>query len=258
MKNFSLARLSLAAFSITALVGAGVAHGGSAGLADAFSAAGVTKGTAAYYKILSSLNISPFNLTPEEAKEDSFKQCKRRWLTSPAGAFTGLVVEGVTSVTENTEEGPKETKGTFSETLENVTDQGFDLRFAIQMGDQKKQEGVMKVSRAQYIVTCQEIIAATREMDEELLIRYKHTDPKLAKFQVGKMSYQTISRLESMSGFFASGVEFTMQKHTLDTNFGVYRKALDRTDLFVVLGEDEKVETLIAFNSKVNKVAVKE
>lgn len=233
----------------------------SAGLNQAFQDAGLKKGTVSYQKILSSLNMTNLNLDVEESKENSFKLCKRRWLTSPAGAFSGLTFDGEMKVVQSAGEEdkePVEVKGTFQESLANVTENGFDLKFAIQMGEDKKQEGVVNVTRAEYIVTCQELIEAARAFDEDMLIRHRYGQPKHLKVKTETETYQTIARFHSMSGIFADGSAFNMQKSTADTNFGVYRKALSRTDLVVLTSAEEKVESIMAMISTVKKVSVKE
>lgn len=251
----TLTTLSVAGFA------AGVLLSGSAfaaGLSTAFADAGVEKGSVAYHKILSSLNISNFNLDEHEGKMSTFKLCKRRWLSSPAGAYTGLTVEGELKTTESTgeEQDPVETTGTFSETLENVREGAFDMKFMVKMGDQDKQEGVMKVTRAEYIVTCQEIMESIRELEKDLLLVTRYGEPQLLNVKTESESYQTIAHVQSQSGLFANGGTFEVQKFTADANFGVYRKALVRTDLMVMANEEGKVESIMAMSSKVNKVSV--
>lgn len=242
------------------LFAAGVLLAGSAFSAGlAFEDAGIEKGSVAYHKLLSSMNLSNFKLDAEEGKKSSFKLCKRRWLKSPAGAYNGLTVEGEMKITQSTGEDkdPQEMKATFSETLENVRDGAFDMKFSIKMGDQEKQEGVMKVTRAEYIVTCQEIMEGIREMEQDLLIVTRYGEPKLLDVKTETETYKTIARVQSQSGLFANGSKFEVQMFTADASFGVYRKALMRTDLIVMSNEEGKVESIMAMSSKVNKVSVK-
>lgn len=231
----------------------------SAGLSTAFENAGVKKGSIAYHKLLNSMNISSFNVDAQEASTNSFKLCKRRWLTSPAGSFSGLTVEGELklAISAGEDQETDEVTGTFSETLENVTDGGFDLKFAMQMGDDKKQEGVMKVTRAEYIVTCQEVIEGTREMEKDLLIVTRYGEPRLMRVKTETESYQTIANMQTQSGFLDEATRFEVQLFSADANFGVYRKSLMSTDLLVVKDQEDKIENIMAMSSKVTKVSVK-
>lgn len=255
MKNIAQTTTSIAFAASLLLAGSSYA----AGLSTAFQDAGIEKGTVAYHKVLSSLNMSNFNANADEPKQSSFKLCKSRWLNSPAGSFSGLTMEGEMHMKQSTgdkEKDPVETKGTFKETLKNVSPEGFDMHFAYDLGEDKKNEGVMKVTRAEYIVTCQELVESGREVDEELYVRYKHSDPRHMTVKTESGSYQAISSVQGVVGVFPNGSGFEMQTFSADAYFGVYRKALIRTDLLMMSGEEGKVESIMAMTSKVNKVSV--
>lgn len=246
--------ISVLVFALSTLITGPTAFG--AGLSDAFASAGVEKHSVAYYKILSTLNIAPFHIGQHGTRGSSFKMCKRRWLSSPAGAFNGLTVEGTTEVTHNSDDGPVSTKGTFTESMANVTDESFELHFMVKVGDDK-QEGVMKVDRANFIVTCQEMEELRREVAKEFKIKQRIGEPRLAKVAVGEGSYQTIARTDTMDGVYPNGKKFSIQTYSADGYFGVYRRAYDRVGLMMMMGKDDKVEQLMAVKSTISKISVK-
>lgn len=226
-------------------------------LSAKFKQAGVEKGSATYVKLLSSMNIAPFNHSAEEAREDLFKMCKRRWVSSPVGAFSGLVVEGTSVISRDTGDGPVEVNGTFKETLENVTKESFDLRFSIDSGEGEKEEGVLKVTRAEYIITCQQVYEEQRAMEKGLNVTFRYSDPYLVDVQTEGTTYKAIGLSHFMTGTFDNGSKFELRKFTADTNFGVYRKALAKSDVMIFATPEGQVEGIMAITSQVTKVSVK-